>query len=104
MPAPLVSRLACASRRSSVVDQGQRVNYAGRMTAKRLGAHHEAKSAQQAHALLLDAVVARDQAARRVDELAVEARMCGVTWEVIGLALGLTKQGAHQRYTGDGAA
>ena len=54
--------------------------------------------------LLYDAVTAREQAAARVDALAVDARMAGLSWETIGRALGITKQGAHQRYTGDDAA
>ena len=74
------------------------------MTPRRLAAQQKQKTPDQLHALLLDAVVARDQAARRVDELAVEARMGGLSWAQIGLCLGLTKQGAHQRYTGNGAA
>ena len=74
------------------------------MAARRLGPHQRLMTAEQAHALLLDAVAANDQAAHRVDVAAVEARMAGLSWETIGRALGMTKQGAHARYTGDGAA
>jgi hypothetical protein len=53
---------------------------------------------------LLRAVTNRDQAERIIEELVLSARRCGVPWETIGSALGTTKQAAHQRYSGGGAA
>ena len=37
-------------------------------------------------------------AAELVDQRAIEARRRGVTWEVIGETLGMTRQGALRRY------
>lgn len=37
----------------------------------------------------------------RLDELVIEARDAGATWEEIGRALGVTTQTAHRRYSPD---
>lgn len=48
---------------------------------------------------LSEAVDARDAAQTDVDRLVHEARDAGATWIEIGLALGISPQGARQRYT-----
>lgn len=53
---------------------------------------------------LLHAVTTRDEAQRRVDALVSSARKCGLSWDTIASALGTSKQAAHQRYAGGGAA
>jgi hypothetical protein len=44
------------------------------------------------------AVAMREAAQRMVDEAVRDARDAGVTWIEIGLALGISPQGARQRY------
>lgn len=44
------------------------------------------------------AVDARDAAQQRVDDLVAKAREAGATWVEIAAALGVSPQGARQRY------
>jgi hypothetical protein len=51
---------------------------------------------------LAAAVATRDDAQRVVDLSVARARRAGASWTVIGNALGVTRQGAHERYAGMG--
>jgi len=46
----------------------------------------------------MDAVEARGEAEDRISRAVDRARKEGATWAMIGLALGVTRQGALQRY------
>lgn len=56
-----------------------------------------------AHKVLVLAVQ-RDQLERRIAATVYGARAAGCSWEAIGSALGVTRQAAHQRYSGGDAA
>jgi len=47
---------------------------------------------------LMDAVEAREDAEDRINAAVARARDEGATWAMIGQALGVTRQGALQRY------
>ena len=55
-------------------------------------------------ARLLHLVTERDRVERQIAVTAAEARAVGCTWEAIGSALGLTKQGAYFRFGRDDQA
>ena len=47
---------------------------------------------------IMAAVEARDEAEARIDAAVAEARAGGATWNMIGVALRITRQGAQKRY------
>ena len=58
------------------------------------------RQALEALEALEDAVQGLRDARAFVDELARQAHESGCTWDEIGGALGISKQGAHKRFAG----
>ena len=55
-------------------------------------------SAETALRALEFAVFALEKERRSVDDLVYEAREDGASWELIGKALGISRQAAHEKY------
>lgn len=66
--------------------------------AARIGKRDPWWSAEEVRSLVEELTAVRDSSAAALELAVAEARRKGLSWAIVGRALGLSRQGAEQRY------